>query len=138
MQDMTAEIAALKKENHLLKSQLQQLEARLALLSQKTFQKTSEKHPGQLEPDFEINEAEFIVDQSDAVETQTIAEHSRQKRAPKSKTLIPEHLPRVEVKHECQQRDCACCQQPMTPITPVVQEQLACLPSRYYVVKHVF
>lgn len=138
MKELWAENAALKSENKSLKSQLELAEARFNILSQKKFHKSSEKHPHQGEFDFEFNEAEVIHDQNtQEPELQTIPEHTRQKTKRQAK-LIPDHLPRVEVHHSCDIKTCPCCNETMTPTTPVEQEQLACLPSKFYVIKHVY
>jgi len=130
-----AENAALKLENKSLKSKLQHAEARLALLTQKTFHKTSEKHNDWPELPFELNEAEVIVDAAQTIET-TIPEHTRKPRQSRLETQTPEHLPRVDVHHQPDVTDCPCCQTPMQASTPEIQEQLACLPSKFYVVRH--
>jgi len=138
MQELWAENAALKKELSSTKSQLEVAEARCALLSQQKFKSKSEKHPGQTELDFDLNEAEVLVDQQTTdEELQVVPEHTRakSKRQPK---LIPDHLPRVEVHHSCDSAVCPCCNETMQPITPIEQEQLACLPSKFYVIKHVY
>lgn len=130
----------LKNEVTYLKSQLELAQARLAVLTQKKFQKSSEQHVGQPEFDFDFNEAEVLADEAKAgieTDTQTIAAHTRTRTRSQPK-LIPDHLPRVEVHHQCESRECPCCDSTMEISTPVVQEQLACLPSKYYVVKNVY
>lgn len=136
--DIIAENTALKSEVKSLKSQLQQAEARLALLTQKTFQKKSEQHNEWPELPFEFNEAEVIADaaQHEKPEETTIPEHTRQKRKSRLDTLTPDHLPRVDVHHRPDITDCPCCQTPMNEAKSEIQEQLASLPSKFYVVRH--
>jgi len=136
--EILAENTALKSEVKSLQSQLQRAEARLALLSQKTFQKKSEKHNEWPELPFEFNEAEVIADsaQNETPEETTIPEHTRKKRKSRSETLTPDHLPRVDVHHHPESSDCPCCQAPMIEAKPEIQEQLASLPSKFYVVRN--
>ena len=136
--EILAEITALKSENKSLKSQLLQAEARLALLTKKTFHTKSEKHNEWPELPFEFNEAEVIADsaQNEAPEETTIPEHTRKKRKSRSETLTPDHLPRVDVHHHPESSDCPCCQAPMKEAKPEIQEQLASLPSKFYVVRN--
>ena len=105
-------ISALEAENKSLKSQLQLAEARLALLSKKTFQTKSEKHNDWPALPFEFNEAEVIADAAKAEESEdtTIPEHTRKKRKYRAETLTPAHLPRVDVHHYPHAKDCPCCQ----------------------------
>ena len=138
--DILAENTSLKSEVKSLKSQLQLAEARLALLTQKKFQKKSEKYTDQLLLPFEFNEVEVIADAAKASEADeiTVPEHTRKKRKSRAETLTPDHLPRVEVHHHPETKECPCCQSPMQEATPEVQEQLACLPSKYYVVRNIY
>lgn len=136
--EVVAENAALKSQVKSLKSQLQVAEARLALLSKKTFQTKSEKHNDWPALPFEFNEAEVISDTAkteDAEET-TIPEHIRKKRKSRAETLTPDHLPRVDVHHYPHEKDCPCCKSAMQEAKPEIQEQLACLPSKFYVVRN--
>ena len=89
--EVIAENTALKSEITSLKSQLLQAEARLALLTKKTFHTKSEKHSEWPELPFEFNEAEVIADaaQNEAPEETTIPEHTRKKRKSRSETLTP-------------------------------------------------
>ncbi|HCK92789.1 MAG TPA: IS66 family transposase [Gammaproteobacteria bacterium] len=135
--------AALKQKNSVaqsviksLKSQLQLAEARLALLTAKTFHKKSEKHLQQPELPFEFNEAEVLADAAEVVEETTIPAHTRKKRKSRTETQTPAHLPRVDVHHKADITDCPCCTAKLVESTPEIQEQLACLPTRYYVVRH--
>lgn len=136
--EILAENTALKSENKSLKSQLQHAEARLALLSAKTFHKTSEKHSSQPELPFEFNEAEVLADTAEAAEETTVPEHTRKRRKSRSETQTPAHLPRIEVHHKAEITDCPCCQAKLEETTPDIQEQLACLPTKFYVVHHTY
>ena len=134
--EVIAENTALKSEVKSLKSQLQLAEARLAILSAKTFHTKSEKHPNQPELPFEFNEAEVIVDQNSAVEETTISKQIRKTRKSRTETQTPDHLPRVDVHHKALITDCPCCQSELKETKPEIQEQLACLPTKFYVVRH--
>lgn len=133
-----AENTALKSENKSLKTQLQLAEARLALLTKKTFQKTSEKHNDWPRLPFEFNEAEVIADaaKTEEVEDTIVPEHTHKKRKSRTETLTPDHLPRVDVHHYPDVKACPCCQSAMQEAKPEIQEQLASLPSKFYVVRN--
>ena len=136
--EVIAENAALKSENVSLKKQLQDAQARLALLTQRKFQKTSEQHNEWPKLPFEFNEAEVVADsaQDEESEGTEVAGHTRNKRKTRAETLTPDHLPRVDVHHHPKSPDCPCCQAPMAEAAPEIQEQLASLPSKFYVVRN--
>jgi len=136
--DIRAENTALKSENKALKSRLQMIEAQLALLTQKTFHIKSEKHSPWPELPFEFNEAEVIVDsaQDQNHDSSTVKAYNRTKRKSRTQTQTPDHLPRVDAYHKADVNECPCCQAELQETTPEIQEQLACLPSKFYVVRN--
>lgn len=115
---------------------IHQLEARLAQMQHHRFGASSEKNPDQSELQF-VNEAELLADTSPEAEPQStpVKAHTRQKRPRKG---FPDNLPRVEVHHGLEGQDALCgCGKALKEISTEESEQLAVIPQRHYVVRHI-
>lgn len=66
------------------------------------------------------------------VKVNPAAERSQPKRAP-----LPEHLPRVEVRHEPVCKDCPDCGKGMESIGEEISEQLDIVPAQFFVRRHI-
>jgi transposase len=50
---------------------------------------------------------------------------------------LPEHLERVDVRHEPESCTCALCQSPLVKIGEDISEQLDVVPARFFVIRHI-
>lgn len=62
---------------------------------------------------------------------------TRTPRARAGRQPLPEHLPRVEVRHEPESCTCCHCQSALTKISDDVSEQLDVEPARFFVIRHI-
>lgn len=113
---------------------IEQLESTLAKLQHARFGASSEKNPDQGELQF-ADEAELIVGDDPESPSITVSAHSRKGVSNKP---FPAELPRVEVHHNLEGEKVQCaCGEPFREIGTEVSEQLAVVPCRYYVVRHI-
>lgn len=113
---------------------IEKLEERLRLLLIRQFGKKSER----LNPDqFNLfNEAELTAEAPlDDEPGITVKSHTRRKNPRKP---LPEHLPRVDVRHELEESERSChCGGTLERIGEDVNEQLSIIPRQYFVVRHI-
>jgi len=113
------------------------LEEKLRLLQQQRFGASSEKHPGQGELQL-WNEAELLVAAAVAElepETIPVAGHSRQRKPAR---VLPAELPRVDIVHDLPESQKTCdCGEKLVHIGDEVLEQLAIVPQRFFVRRHL-
>lgn len=57
---------------------------------------------------------------------------------PSRRTPLPDHLPRVEERHDVATCTCQACSEALTLIGEDVREQLDCEPIRFFVCRHVY
>lgn len=113
---------------------IEQLESMLARLQHARFGASSEKSPDQGELQF-VDEAELIVDETPEPPRTPVNAHSRKGVTNKP---FPAELPRVDVHHGLEGEDALCrCGEPLREIGTEESEQLAVVPNRYYVVRHI-
>lgn len=66
------------------------------------------------------------------------AAQARRKTGSPGRKLLPEHLERIETRHEPQSRSCPQCRGALVPIGEHVSEKLACKPLEFYVRREVY
>ncbi len=64
-------------------------------------------------------------------------ERTRSPRIRAGRQPLPDHLERVEVRHEPESCTCAQCQSALTLIREDVTEQLDVEPARFFVIRHI-
>jgi len=113
---------------------IEQLESSLARLQHARFGASSEKNPDQGELQF-VDEAGLIVADTPEPPRTAVSAHSRKGVSNKP---FPEELPRVDVHHGLEGAQAVCsCGEPLREIGTEESEQLAVVPCRYYVVRHI-
>lgn len=142
---------ALAKSEHLRERQsvlllgkeriIDKLEQQLAMLAQRHWGVSSEKHPGQGVLAL-FNEAELAATDEDADEDEQAQEPANKNNAPpkarRRRRVLPDHLERVRITYELDdaQRH-SDCGQALVAIGEEITEQLGVLPSQQFVIQHV-
>ncbi len=121
IQALTLELAHLRRMRFGIKSESLDAETR------DLFQET-------LASDVAAAEAELAKRQSEAAETPTT---SRPKRERAGRQPLPEHLPRIEHRHEPESCTCGECGNPLVLIGEDVSEQLDVEPAKFFVHRHI-
>jgi len=112
------------------------LEAQLAAMNRAMYGRRSEQLDPAQRQLFEESLEEDIVAMQTELETLK-AEPSAPRRQPR-RLPLPEHLPRVEVRHEPASCTCAQCGNALTPMGEDVTEQLDCKPAEFFVRRHIY
>ena len=73
-----------------------------------------------------------------AERTKVPASPAAPKRERAGRQPLPDHLRRVEIRHEPERTDCAACGQAMTLIGEDVTEKLSIIPAEFFVERHVY
>lgn len=122
--ELALENTTLKTENHRLNDEIIRLKEQLKLAQHRRFGKKSELG----EPVVEPNEIPVIQ----------VTAHTRKKKT-KGRLIDVSALPRRRVVHELpdDEKNCACCQMPLTQIGSDSSEHLEVLPQKLYVEEHV-
>ena len=67
----------------------------------------------------------------------TVARNAPAERGRPKRERLPEHLPRVEERHDLPSKDCPACGQGLESIGEEIAEQLDIIPSKFFVRRHV-
>jgi len=90
-----------------------------------------------LATDIAAAEARLEALQTETPETETPTPATRAPRARAGRQALPDHLPRVEVRHEPASCTCADCGQERVKIGEDISEQLDVIPARFQVIRHI-
>ena len=133
------QIAEMTIDNAWRKARIKALEAQLEAMHRHRFGRRSEQLDAVQRQLFEEAFDEDVA----AVEAELEALKSSpasppaQRRKPQ-RSPLPEHLPRVEVRHEPASCACGHCGAALTPMGEDVTEQLDCEPAKFFVRRHVY
>ena len=67
----------------------------------------------------------------------TVARNAPAERAPPKRERLPEHLPRLEERHELACTDCPACGHALESIGEEISEQLDIVPAKFFVRRHI-
>ncbi|UXI68210.1 IS66 family transposase [Tahibacter amnicola] len=119
-------------------ARIKTLESQLAEMNRRLFGRRSE----QLDPAQRLLFEEAFNEDVAAIkaELETLKASPSPSSAPRQpkRLPLPEHLPRVEVRHEPASCACAACGGTLTPMGEDVSEQLDCEPAKFFVRRHVY
>lgn len=130
------EVSALEQSNVALEVQNQKLKFEVAHLRRLRFGAKTEAFSADQKRLFEDDLGEDIA----AVEAQieaTLPAKSRKPRERAGRQPLPDHLLRIEVRHELESDSCPECQSILTPIGEDVTEQLDYEPGNFVVRRHI-
>jgi transposase len=124
-QRLKTENSTLKTENNVLQDEITRLREQLKLAQQRHFGKKSEI-------------GEPLAEEQDSSPLVQIAAHARKKKT-KGRLIDLSLLPRRTVYHDLpeDEKNCLCCQKPLSRIGQDVSEQVEVLPQRLYVEEHI-
>jgi len=112
------------------------LEAQLAAMNRALYGRRSEQlDPAQRQLFEEALEEDIVAMQT---ELETLKESPSVPRRQPKRLPLPEHLPRVEVRHEPASCACAQCGNALTSMGEDVTEQLDCKPAEFFVRRHIY
>lgn len=133
-----AQIAEMKTIGAYREARMKALEAQLSAMLRHRFGRRSE----QLDPAQRLLFEEDLDEDIAAIETELESLKAQPpqpaaRRQPK-RLPLPEHLPRVDVRHEPASCACAQCGGSLIPIGEDVTEQLDCKPVEFFVRRHIY
>lgn len=133
--DFEQKITELKTQLTEKDQHIEALEEFIKHLQQKKFSPSSEKIPPHQLNLFNEAEDQTLVDETDAVETTAVKEHTRTK---KPRVSIPDHLPRENVEYDLseQEKICPHDQTPLVRMGTEDHEQLDIIPAQIKVIRH--
>ncbi len=139
---LSEQIARRDTELHAAQTKIQALVLELAHLRRMRFGTRSESFSGEERDLFQETLASDI-----AAAEATLAEEQQDKPAPTSdpkpprpragRQPLPEHLPRIEHRHEPDSCTCAACGKDLVKIGEDISEQLDVEPARFFVHRHI-
>lgn len=131
-----AQIAEMAAVGAYRAARIKVLEAQLAAMNRAMYGRRSEQlDPAQRQLFEEALEEDIVAMQTELEALK--AEPSAPRRQPK-RLPLPEHLPRVEVRHEPVSCACTQCGSALTPMGEDVTEQLDCKPAEFFVRRHIY
>lgn len=131
-----AQIAEMAAVGAYRAARIKVLEAQLAAMNRAMYGRRSEQlDPAQRQLFEEALEEDIVAMQTELEALK--AEPSAPRRQPK-RLPLPEHLPRVEVRHEPVSCACTQCGSALSPMGEDVTEQLDCKPAEFFVRRHIY
>ena len=137
--ETTRQLAQQSSQIQLLELKNQQLVHELAYLKHVRFGASSEAVKATQHQLFEEDRLQDIAAVEAELAQQPGADgqpRPRQRRGA-GRQPLPDHLERVDVRHELASCQCGCCQGPLTLIGEDISEQLDIEPSRFFVLRHI-
>jgi transposase len=133
-----AQIAQMSTIGAYREARMKALEAQLAAMNRQLFGRRSEQlDPAQRLLFDETLEEDIAAIQAELETLKSQPSSPTPRRQPK-RLPLPEHLPRVEVRHEPTSCACAQCGGSLTPMGEDVTEQLDCKPAEFFVRRHIY
>jgi len=112
------------------------LEAQMAAMNRALYGRRSEQlDPAQRQLFEEALEEDIVAIQA---ELETLKDSPSAPRRQPKRLPLPEHLPRVDVRHEPASCACTQCGKALTPMGEDVTEQLDCKPAEFFVRRHIY
>lgn len=131
-----AQIAEMATVGAYRATRIKVLEAQLAAMNRALYGRRSEQlDPAQRQLFEEALEEDIVAIQA---ELETLKESPSAPRRQPKRLPLPEHLPRVEVRHEPASCACTQCGNALTPMGEDVTELLDCKPAEFFVRRHVY
>jgi transposase len=127
----------LKADKRYTDLKIQKLTLELAQLRRLRFGAKSEAMTAVQRTLFEESMDEDIAAVEAMLDAPAPTERTRAPRIRAGRQPLPDHLERVEVRHEPESCTCAQCQSSLTLIREDVTEQLDVQPSRFFVIRHI-
>ena len=128
--DMVNEVSALQLKN-------QKLTLELAHLKRLRFGVKSEALTVEQKSLFEDDTDQDLAAIEAELETPAIETTARPPRIRAGRQPLPEHLERIEVRHEPETCTCGQCQSDLVKIGEDISEQLDIEPAKFFVIKHI-
>src|SRR5574343_1097272 len=122
---------------HLLELKNQKLTHELASLKRLRFGRKAESLPIEQRSLFEDDLDQDLAAISAELEPALPETTPRKSRPRAGRQPLPDHLERVEIRHEPERCTCGQCQSRLTQIGEDVSEQLDIEPSRFFFVRHI-
>ena len=122
---------------HLLELKNQKLTHELASLKRLRFGRKAESLPIEQRSLFEDDLDQDLAAISAELEPALPETTPRKSRPRAGRQPLPDHLERVEIRHEPERCTCGQCQSRLTQIGEDVSEQLDIEPSRFFVIRHI-
>lgn len=131
-----AQIAEMAAVGAYRAARIKVLEAQMAAMNRALYGRRSEQlGPAQRQLFEESLEEDIVAIQT---ELETLKESPSAPRRQPKRLPLPEHLPRVEVRHEPASCACTQCGNALTPMGEDVTEQLDCKPAEFFVRRHIY
>jgi len=138
VQDMVRQLAEQSQQIQSLELKNQKLVLELAHLKRLRFGTKSEVLSAEQRMLFEDDaDQDLAAVQAELDATTAVSAAARQPRVRAGRQPLPEHLERVDVRHEPASCSCGQCQRELVKIGEDISEQLDIEPARFFVIRHI-